>query len=147
MTRRFGALRTLLAIYFLASAAVAAIIAFKIGRGGNLADTTSGRILAGAVLTLGLGALAASFDPHRYRVAIQLVMLFLALSIPALAYRVFFESHTSDPAWLILPGVIIFLAVLGYLYPYDRRRALPHETTDDASSSPSLPESRGRPQP
>jgi len=115
---RTNILRVLLVAYFLASVAVAVPVAMGIGRAGELAGTTSGKILAAAIVALGLGALLAATDPRRHRVVILMLIAFTALSALAILSRVIGDEHSEDPAAVLLPFVAACPVVLGILFPY-----------------------------
>ena len=66
----------LLILYFVGSIAAALPLLFSLGRAGDLVNTTSGKILGAALLSLGVGALVAARDPWRNRVMIQVLILF-----------------------------------------------------------------------
>jgi peptidoglycan/LPS O-acetylase OafA/YrhL len=105
--------QALLIVYFLGSVAVALPLLFAIGRAGELVDTTSGKILAAAVLSLGIGALLAVREPWRNRIMIQVLVLFTGMATLAIVYRLVFENHADDPArFLLVPAVaapVLFL--------------------------------------
>ena len=61
----------LLVLYFLGSVAIAVPLLSSLGHAGNLAGTTSGKILAAALIAMGIGALGAARDPWRQRLMIQ----------------------------------------------------------------------------
>jgi peptidoglycan/LPS O-acetylase OafA/YrhL len=99
--------QALLIVYFLGSVAVALPLLFAIGRAGELVDTTSGKILAAAVLSLGIGALLAVREPWRNRIMIQVLVLFTGMATLAIVYRLVFENHADDPArFLLVPAVV-----------------------------------------
>jgi len=109
--------RTLLVLYAVGSVAIAIPLLFALGHAGDLADTTSGKILAAALLAMGFGALAATRDPWRNRLMIQVVMAFTALSSVAIVYRLAFEDHRPDPAWIVLPLAVAAPVLLALFYP------------------------------
>ena len=109
--------RLLLVLYAIGSVAVAIPLLLSFGHAGDLADTTSGKILAAALLAMGFGALAAARDPWRNRLMIQVVMAFTALSSLAIVYRIAFEDHRSDPAWILLPLAVAAPVLLALFYP------------------------------
>lgn len=111
-------LRTLLWLYALGAVLVAIPVAFAFGRAGDLAGTTSGKALAGALLVLGYGALRASRDPWRHRLVVQMLLLFAAFSALAVSYRLVFErQHEWGPAALVLVVCIAAVALLARFYP------------------------------
>ena len=119
MHREARLTRVVLACYFAGSVIIAAALAFGVGRAGNLAGTTSGRVLAAAVLSLGIGALLAARDPFRDRAVIRVLIVFTSLSALAIAYRLFAErsTHPHDPAWLVLPFAVAAPLLLALSYP------------------------------
>jgi hypothetical protein len=99
-------MRLLLVAYAVATVAIAIPLAFALRGTGDLASTTSGKVLAAALLALGLGALRASREPWRDRLMVQVLIVFTGLSALAITYRVVFEDHPFLPA-----GILLFLAV------------------------------------
>lgn len=111
-------LRWLLVAYFFGSIVIALALLFDLaGHAGNLAATTSGKILAAALVAMGLGALGAARDPRHERLMIQLLILFTALSACAVVYRLVAERHDHDPAWIVLPFALAAPVLLAYFYP------------------------------
>jgi hypothetical protein len=99
-------IKALLVVYFVGSVGIALPLLFSLGRAGDLVQTTSGKILGAAVLSLGVGALMAARDPWRNRVLIQVLVLFTSLSALAIAYRLVVEHRPDDPArFLLVPAV------------------------------------------
>lgn len=116
--RRAKVLRTLLWLYALGAVLVAIPVAFAFGRAGDLAGTTSGKALAGALLVLGYGAVRASRDPWRYRVVVQMLILFAVFAAVAVTYRLVFETqHERGPAALVLVVCVAAAALLTRFYP------------------------------
>jgi hypothetical protein len=113
-------MRFLLIIYAAGTVLVAMPFALALSNVGNLAETTSGRVLAGALLALGFGALMASRDPQRHRLVIQMLIVFASLGALSIASRLAFGDHTRDPAWLLLPATVAMLVLLVYFYPRGR---------------------------
>jgi peptidoglycan/LPS O-acetylase OafA/YrhL len=109
--------RILLVLYAVGSVAIAVPLLFAFGHAGDLADTTSGKILAAALLAIGFGALSAARDPWRNRVMIQVVMAFTAISSLAIVYRLAFEDHRLYPAWILLPLAVAAPVLLAIFYP------------------------------
>lgn len=117
-SRRTKVLRTLLWLYALGAVLVAIPVAFAFGSAGDLAGTTSGKALAGALLVLGYGAVRASRDPWRQRVVVQMLILFAALAALAVSYRLVFESqHARGPAAVVLVVCGAALVLLLRFYP------------------------------
>lgn len=110
-------LRILLVIYFVTSLAVAFPVALGIGRAGELAGTTSGRILAAAVVALGVGALLAAVDPRRHRAVVLVLIVFTALSALAILSRLIGDEHRNDPAAILLPFVVACPVLFAIFYP------------------------------
>jgi hypothetical protein len=109
--------RMLLVVYAVGSVAIAIPLLLSFGDAGDLADTTSGKILAAALLAIGFGALAASRDPWRQRLMIQVVMAFTALSSVAIAYRLAFEDHPVFPTLILLPFAAAAPVLFVLFYP------------------------------
>jgi hypothetical protein len=112
-------IRILLAVYFVASLAVAFPVALGIGRAGELAGTTSGRILAAAIVSLGIGAMLAATDPRRHRAVILVLIVFTTLAALAIASRLIADEHRNDPAAIVLPFVIACPVLFAIFYPRD----------------------------
>jgi hypothetical protein len=118
-------LRTLLWSYALGAVLVANPVAFAFGSAGELAGTTSGKALAGALVVLGHGALRAARDPWRHRVVVQMLILFAALAALAVSYRLVFErQHERGPAALVMVVCVAAVVLLLRFYP---RAPLPPE--------------------
>ena len=117
MPHRNTVAQILLVLYAIGSVAVTIPLLFALGHAGDLADTTSGKILAAALLAMGFGALAAARDPWRNRLMIKVVMAFTALSSLAIVYRLAFEDHSADPAWILLPLALAAPVLFALFYP------------------------------
>lgn len=117
MPRRDRITRILLVLYAAGSVAVAIPLLFAFAHAGDLADTTSGKILAAALLAMALGALVAARDPWQSRVLVLVVIAFTSMSAVAIAYRLVFEEHPDDPAWMVLPFAIAAPVLFGLFYP------------------------------
>ncbi len=117
MPERNRVARILLIVYAVGSVAIAVPLLFTFGHAGDLADTTSGKILAGALLAMGFGALVAARDPWRDRLMIQVVMAFTALSAMAIVYRLAFEDHPVFPTLILLPFAVAAPVLLALFYP------------------------------
>ncbi len=115
---RIAILRILLAAYFVASLAVAFPVALGIGRAGELAGTTSGKILAAAIVALGVGALLAALDPQRHRGVVVVLIVFTALASLAILSRLIGDTHRHDPAAILLPFVAACPVLLALFYPW-----------------------------
>jgi len=107
----------LLVLYAAGSVVVAMPLLFAFGNAGDLADTTSGKVLAAALLAMAFGALLAARDPWENRVLIPVLIVFTAMSALAIVYRLAFEEHVNDPAWMVLPFAIAAPALLTLFYP------------------------------
>jgi Mn2+/Fe2+ NRAMP family transporter len=110
-------LRTALWLYALGAVLVAIPVAFAFGSAGDLAGTTSGKALAGALLVLSYGALRASHNPWRHRVIVQMLILFAVFAALAVTYRLVFEGHARGPAALVLVVCVAAVALLTAFYP------------------------------
>ena len=107
----------LLVLYALGSVAVAIPLLFSFAHAGDLADTTSGKILAAALLALAFGALAAARDPWQHRMIVSVVIAFTSFAALAIAYRLAFEDHPGDPAWMLLPFSVAAPVLFALFYP------------------------------
>ena len=117
MVHRNIVAQSLLVLYAIGSVAIAIPLLFSLGHSGDLADTTSGKILSAALLAMGFGALAAARDPWGNRIVIQVVIVFTALSSLAIVYRLAFEDHPSYPAWILLPLAVAAPILFARFYP------------------------------
>ena len=115
MTDRNAILRMLLVIYVIGSVLTALPLVLDLA--GDLSGTTSGKVLAAAIISLGLGAALAIRDPWRDRVVIQMLIAFTSLSTLAILYRLAFEHHTRDLAWFVLPFAAAAPILFGVFYP------------------------------
>lgn len=117
MTHRNRITQVLLVLYAAGSVVVAIPLLFAFGNAGDLADTTSGKVLAAALLAMAFGALLAARDPWGNRVLIPVLIAFTAMSALAIMYRLVFEEHVNDPAWMVLPLAIAAPLLLALFYP------------------------------
>lgn len=117
MSDRNTMTRVLLVIYAIGSVAIAIPLLFAFEGSGELKNTTSGKILAGALIALGLGALLATRDPWQHRLMVTVVMTFTTLAALAIAYRLLFEHKVHDPAWIVLPFAVAAPILFGVFYP------------------------------
>jgi hypothetical protein len=97
--------------------AVAIPLLLSYGHAGDLADTTSGKILAVALLAMGFGSLAAARDPWPHRLVIQVLIAFTVMSTLAIVYRLVVEQHQDDKAWVLLPFAVAAPVLLAIYYP------------------------------
>lgn len=111
--------RVLLALYAAASLAVVVPMLLNVRGTGELAGTTSGKILAAALLALAWGAVLAARDPWRNRVVIQVLIAFTALAALAITVRLLFhdEPYDVDPAWIVLPFAAAAPILFAAFYP------------------------------
>jgi len=109
--------RLLLVAYAIGTVVIAIPLAFALGSAGDLADTTSGKVLAAALLAMGFGALRASREPWRDRLMVQVLIVFTGLSALAIAYRLVFEDHPLLPAGFLLVLAIASPILLVAFYP------------------------------
>jgi peptidoglycan/LPS O-acetylase OafA/YrhL len=114
---RIRVARTLLVVYAIGSVAIAIPLLLGLGNAGDLAATTSGKILAAALVAMAFGALAASRDPWRDRLMIRVIIAFTALSAIAIAYRLAFEDHAIFPTLILLPLAIAAPILFALYYP------------------------------
>jgi hypothetical protein len=111
--------RILLGLYALGSFAVVVPLLLDLPGAGDLAGTTSGKILAAAVFSLGLGAALAARDPWRNRLVIQIIMAFTALAALAILWRLMFDdkAYDVDPAWMVFPIACAAPVLFAVFYP------------------------------
>ena len=95
MPHRNRITQLLLILYAAGSVAVAIPLLFAFTNSGDLADTTSGKVLAAALLAMAFGALLAARDPWGNRVLITVLIAFTAMSALAILYRLGFEDHAN----------------------------------------------------
>ena len=107
----------LLVLYALGSVAVAIPLLFAFAHAGDLADTTSGKILAAALLAMAFGALAAARDPWQHRLIIWVIMAFTSFAALAIVYRLVLEEHPGDPAWMLLTLSVAAPVLFALFYP------------------------------
>jgi hypothetical protein len=109
-------IRVLLAIYIAGSVAVAVPLVLNLV--GDLSNSTSGKVLAAAVIALGLGAALAFRDPWANRSVILVLIAFTSLASLAILYRLLFEpQHEPDPARYLLPLALAAPILLAVFYP------------------------------
>src|SRR5664279_5119853 len=82
---------------------------------------TSGKVLAAALLALGIGALVATTDPHRHRLMITVAILFALFAAAAIVYRLHWEHHLHDPAKYLLFLVVGYPLLALVFYPFGGR--------------------------
>jgi hypothetical protein len=111
--------RVLLVLYALGSFAVVIPLLLDLTGTGELSGTTSGKILAAAIFSLGLGAGLAARDPWRNRLLIQVLIAFTGLAALAILWRLLFheEFYEIDPAWVVLPFACAAPVLLAVFYP------------------------------
>ncbi|HTX70475.1 MAG TPA: hypothetical protein VMH50_15215 [Thermoleophilia bacterium] len=97
---RTTVLRVLLVLY--AAGSVAVVIPLVLDLAGDLSATTSGKVLAAALIALATGALLAIRDPWEHRAIVQVLTVFLWLAGLAILYRLLFEEHPAFPTDLVL---------------------------------------------
>jgi len=97
-------------IYAAASLGMAIALIFLLGPVGNATNGTSIRILGGAVLALGVGALSVARDPVGNRVIVKVQVVFMIISALALGWKSVVDD--SERALLILVPLVVFVALL-----------------------------------
>jgi hypothetical protein len=110
-------IRVLLAVYVAGSVVVAVPLVFNLA--GDLSNSTSGKVLAAAVIALGLGAALAFRDPWANRGIILVLIVFTSLATVAILYRLLFEPQhePGDPARLLLQISLAAPMLLAVFYP------------------------------
>jgi len=114
---RLKAIRRLLVVYSVGSVVIAVPLLFSVEHAGSLSGTTSGRVLAAALIAMAVGALGAARDPWGERLMIRVLILFTALSALAIVYRLVTHAYSHDPAWIVLLVAVAASALLAYFYP------------------------------
>jgi hypothetical protein len=116
---RIRILRVLLGVYAAGSLAVVVPLLLDAPGAGELAGTTSGKVLAAAILALGFGAAMAARDPWRNRIMVQVLIAFTTLATLAIVSRLILheEPYDLDPAWLVLPVAAATPVLLAVFYP------------------------------
>ena len=119
MITRMSILRVLLGLYAAGSVAVVGLLLVDAPGAGELAGTTSGKVLAAAILALGFGAAMAARDPWRNRTMIKVLIVFTALAALAVVTRLVLhdEPYDLDPAWLVLPFAAALPVLFIVLFP------------------------------
>ena len=120
--------QALLALYCVGSVVVAIPLLLSSQYAGDLASTTSGKILVAAILAMAFGALSAARDPWSGRLLIQVVIVFTALAALAIIYRLVAEAglHPHDRARFLLPFALAMPVLLALFYPrQSSRQGLP----------------------
>jgi hypothetical protein len=107
--------RVLLGIYVAGTVAVAVPLVLNLA--GELSDSTSGKVLASALVALGAGAALAIRDPWAGRRVIQVLIVFTGLATLAILYRIAFEHHPHDLAWYVLPFSVAAPVLFVVFYP------------------------------
>ena len=115
MLSRTRLLQGLLILYFLGSLVVAVDLLF--GYVGHLADSTSEKLFAAAIISLGVGALIAATDPLAHRVIVQVLILFTTLASLALLRRIVLIHERDELVWLALPLTAAAAVLLCIFYP------------------------------
>ncbi len=110
-------LRILLVVYSAGSIVIALPLAFSLAYAGNLAATTSGKILAAALLALAFGAVVAARDPWQHRLVIQIIIVFMVLAAVSIAIRLLIGAHPNDPARPLLPIAVAGPVLFAIFYP------------------------------
>lgn len=117
MPHPWRVIRILLVVYCVGSVVVTVLLLVAPGLTGGFGLTTSGEVLAAAVLALGLGALSAARDPWRGRPVIQVLIAFTALAALPMIYRLAAEHYPHDRAWVLLPIDLAIPLLLALFYP------------------------------
>lgn len=116
MHDRYRINRILLVLYALASIVIAVPLVFT-DEAGDLGRTTSGRILAAALIALAFGALGATRDPWANRLVIKMLIAFTGMATVVIAVRIAFHHHESDPGWFLLPPAAVACVLLTLFFP------------------------------
>ena len=118
MITRNTATSVLLIVYAFGSVGVTLPLLLDATGTGNLAGTTSGKVLAAAILAMGFGAAMAARDPWQHRLTIQVVMIFTVLAALAVVYRILShrDFYDVDPSWMVLAVAVAVPLLLTVFY-------------------------------
>jgi hypothetical protein len=94
---------------------------------------TSGKVLAGALAALGIGAFAAMIDPYRHRLVIAVAILFASFTAAAIVYRLHWEHHVDDPTRFLLVPVAAFVVLAIAFYPFGTAQSTRREARPDGN--------------
>jgi len=97
--------------------AVAGALIFKLGPAATVENGTSVRILGAALIALAVGAFSAMKDPSRHHIMLRVEIVFTALTVVFLLYRMMFHRHADVLSLLVLAPVVICLLLLLVLVP------------------------------
>ncbi len=112
----------LLVLFGLASLGAAGLLLLGVVPRAEI-HMTSGKVLAGALVALGVGAFIAALDPHRNRIMIVVATLFALTCAAAIIYRLHYEQHPTDPARLLLPFVLAYPVMAVAFFPLGGSRS------------------------
>lgn len=120
MTRNTVA-RVLLILYALGMLAVTYTQLFGGPGAGDMFWTTSGKILAAATFSLAFGAAMASRDPWQNRLVIQILIVFMAGTTLAIAYRTYThgidELPPGEGTWVVVAAAAAAPVLFAVFYP------------------------------
>jgi hypothetical protein len=105
-------------VYAAISVGMAIPLIFLLGPVDTASNGTSIRILGGAVLALGIGAVAVVRDPTGNRAMLRVQLVFAVISALALAWK--FRVDDSPRALLLLLPLVVFIVLLLALSPAAR---------------------------
>jgi hypothetical protein len=81
-------------------------------------DPTMAKMLGAALLALCVGSLLATRDPFKYRVVIQMEIVYTVATAVAVLYRLLrFSSTTPDFTWAVFASCAIFCLLFSVTYP------------------------------
>jgi hypothetical protein len=81
-------------------------------------DPTMAKMMGAALLALGVGSLLATRDPLKYRVIIQVEIVYTAATAAALLYRLLrFGDSTPDFTWAVFAICAAFCLLFSVTYP------------------------------
>ncbi|HQK94751.1 MAG TPA: hypothetical protein PLD23_14675 [Armatimonadota bacterium] len=109
----------LLVLFGLASFMSAAVLLLGIVPRAAI-HMTSNKVLAGALVAMGIGAFVAALDPYRHRLMIAVAALFASFAAGAILYRLHEGQHVDDPVRLLLPFVIAYPVLALIFFPCGR---------------------------
>jgi hypothetical protein len=81
-------------------------------------DPTMTKMLGAAWLALAVGSLLATRDPLKYRVIVQMEIVYTAATVVAVLYRLLrFPDATPDFAWAVVAICAVFFVLFSVTYP------------------------------
>lgn len=81
-------------------------------------DPTMAKMMGAALLALAVGSFLATRDPLKFRVVIQMEIVYTAAAAVALLYRLLrYPDATPGFAWVVFALFVVFCLLFGVTYP------------------------------